>query len=596
LADSDELIIKIGADFAELKSQLKKASEKVDDFGDDAKKTGGKVDKATKKMGQSFKTAAKGAAVAGAAIAAMSVAVGALTKAVLGNSQELDLWSRRLNVGVKEFSKLSGVGAMFGATVDDVGDAIKDLNERIADAASGNKTYEEAFTRMGLASKDLINLPVEEQFLRVAEAISKMTNQGKKNFVVADLMADAGFRLLPMLEQGRNGIEKLSSEVESLGGAMTESQAKDLRKYNLAMAKMAIVTESLGRELVLALQPALDWLASDGVGHINDFRLSLEKLFGVLDDGSGSARMVELKKIKEEIDELTRPSKDDKGDSFFSSGVDQKEEAALEKLRQRRAELRAMSDEDFTAKEKKKDKGNGEPEEILNVQKSIETKALEMADAFRAQMNAADFDHRAKKHAIKEGEWDDLRSLQEQYQRDTFESERKAQLAQRVLWESGWKGKMKVTQGIMGQLSTLMASENRKMFETGKAAATANAIIDTISSAQAAYKAMAGIPVVGPALGAAAAGAAIAAGTARVQQIQSTTMGGGGGGVGAGGAGGGDVGAGVESGGTQETINQTNFDITLQGQSYSSEQVRSLIGSINDEVDNGARVGSITVQ
>lgn len=55
-----------------------------------------------------------------------------------------------------------------------------------------------------------------------------------------------------------------------------------------------------------------------------------------------------------------------------------------------------------------------------------------------------------------------------------------------------------------------------------KVLATASALIDTYASANAAFKAVAGIPVVGPALGAAAAAVAIAAGLANVAKINST--------------------------------------------------------------------------
>jgi hypothetical protein len=54
-----------------------------------------------------------------------------------------------------------------------------------------------------------------------------------------------------------------------------------------------------------------------------------------------------------------------------------------------------------------------------------------------------------------------------------------------------------------------------------QAIAIAQAIADTYKSANAAYSALAGIPVVGPALGAAAAAAAVAAGLARVSKIKS---------------------------------------------------------------------------
>lgn len=61
-----------------------------------------------------------------------------------------------------------------------------------------------------------------------------------------------------------------------------------------------------------------------------------------------------------------------------------------------------------------------------------------------------------------------------------------------------------------------------KQTATGKALAVAGATIDTFQSANSAYKALAGIPVVGPALGAVAAGLAIATGIKNVKEILKT--------------------------------------------------------------------------
>lgn len=66
-------------------------------------------------------------------------------------------------------------------------------------------------------------------------------------------------------------------------------------------------------------------------------------------------------------------------------------------------------------------------------------------------------------------------------------------------------------------LETVLGRENALF----KAAAVTNATIKTYEAANSAYAAMAGIPVVGPALGAAAAGAAVAAGIVNVRAITS---------------------------------------------------------------------------
>lgn len=68
---------------------------------------------------------------------------------------------------------------------------------------------------------------------------------------------------------------------------------------------------------------------------------------------------------------------------------------------------------------------------------------------------------------------------------------------------------------IAGSLSSILGEETK----AGKIAATAQATIDTYKAANAAYAAMSGILFVGPALGIAAAAAAIASGIANVKKI-----------------------------------------------------------------------------
>ena len=78
---------------------------------------------------------------------------------------------------------------------------------------------------------------------------------------------------------------------------------------------------------------------------------------------------------------------------------------------------------------------------------------------------------------------------------------------------------------FLSQMANMMQSKNRQMFEIGKAAAIGETVIQTYRAAQGAYAALAPIPIVGPALGIAAAAAAIVSGMARVQSIRSQSFG-----------------------------------------------------------------------
>ena len=152
--------------------------------------------------------------------------------------------------------------------------------------------------------------------------------------------------------------------------------------------------------------------------------------------------------------------------------------------------------------------------------------------------------------------------------------EAKHQLNLKKIDDIAEKGKLTAVKSGLGQLSSLMNSENRKAFEVGKAAATAQAVIKTYEGATAAYASLAGIPIVGPALGAVAAAAAIAAGLANVQAIQSTTFGS----KGAGAASGGGV---PNVGGGSVPVPQQSF--TPQQQQTGGNEVTIILQALDPE-------------
>ena len=87
--------------------------------------------------------------------------------------------------------------------------------------------------------------------------------------------------------------------------------------------------------------------------------------------------------------------------------------------------------------------------------------------------------------------------------------------------------KLDIAQSYLKGIAMLFGAQSK----VGKAAAVAETAINTYRGAQAAYASLAGIPIVGPGLGIAAAGAAVLMGLANVKKIlKVNTPGGGGGG------------------------------------------------------------------
>jgi len=90
-----------------------------------------------------------------------------------------------------------------------------------------------------------------------------------------------------------------------------------------------------------------------------------------------------------------------------------------------------------------------------------------------------------------------------------------------VKWEDMTaKEKLGIASSTLGNMATILGEESA----AGKAAAIGQATISTFQSATDSYKSMAGIPIIGPALGAIAAAAAVVSGMAQVKAIKGTKL------------------------------------------------------------------------
>ena len=116
-----------------------------------------------------------------------------------------------------------------------------------------------------------------------------------------------------------------------------------------------------------------------------------------------------------------------------------------------------------------------------------------------------------------------------------FEKKKKIELSlqelseKRIEWAAMTDNeRLNIAKNTLNDLTKIAGEET----ETGKALAITATTIDTFQSAQASYKSLAGIPIIGPALGGIAAAAAVAMGLKNIQAIRGANSSGGGGGGG----------------------------------------------------------------
>jgi hypothetical protein len=107
-------------------------------------------------------------------------------------------------------------------------------------------------------------------------------------------------------------------------------------------------------------------------------------------------------------------------------------------------------------------------------------------------------------------------------QRLGFFADKQTLAATEMMWKKSMQSRAQMMGGFFGIIGQLQQSENEKAWRIGKAANIAKTAIDTYTGAIAAYKSMAGIPYVGPFLGAAAAAAVTVMGLQAIRNIKAT--------------------------------------------------------------------------
>lgn len=224
-------------------------------------------------------------------------------------------------------------------------------------------------------------------------------------------------------------------------------------------------------------------------------------------------------------------------------------------------------------------------------------------------------DHEIRMAAIQEA-YDQKLVSEEQHlelmaqARENYEARIQKAAEKKALWEQKFdrfmsSRKVQGARQMFTDLSGLMESHSRKAFEIGKVAAIANATVNGIQSAVAAFAAgMSTANVASPALAAAYMAASLATTGMQIAAIASTSFGGGGGG-GGGGAVMPSTGGAMGAGGPTETAPQngaaapvgTSVTVHMSDDDgiVSTKWVRGLIEQINAAGADGARINRIVV-
>jgi len=223
--------------------------------GDDMTATatkGGFLDRQLKNLGltgvNSGTLIATGAAIGGAALGKLA------REAIETNLRYTGL--------ARDFQRASGTNAESAsrmvAVFDDLeisqGAAAKGFFKLAREVGANGAVFDEFGFKVA-KTKDG-SLDIEETMLRVAEAYATSTDQAERARLVQVAFGRGGQELLPILEKGRAGIERLFANVDK-GQIFTQEDLDQARAYELAIDNLKDSLDEVQIQLGQALTPAL---------------------------------------------------------------------------------------------------------------------------------------------------------------------------------------------------------------------------------------------------------------------------------------------------------------------------------------------------
>lgn len=235
------LAVRIGGDASGLISELAKSKTALGKFG------------------ASAANAAKSAAQITGAVAAAGTAIFAFTKRQAEMLDELAKTSQKVGVSVESLSALKHAASLSGASFETLTNGLRFLNKNMADMQAGTGEARQAFQGMGVSVVDSNGKlkGTEEMLLELADRFASMQDGAGKTALAMRIFGKSGAELIPFLNEGRAGIEQLRKEAERLGIVFSTQAAKDAELFNDNVERLTRVVDGLAVQLAGPLVEAL---------------------------------------------------------------------------------------------------------------------------------------------------------------------------------------------------------------------------------------------------------------------------------------------------------------------------------------------------
>ena len=136
-------------------------------------------------------------------------------------------------------------------------DSLKDMSKFSGDVAMGSTGAIGALQNLGISVAEFTAASPDEKMDLLADALQGIDDPGKRAALAMQTMGEAGYKMLPLLTQGSEGLQAMRDEANALGVTMDEETASSAAALANAMGVMKSQIMAAVNAIGAALAPAL---------------------------------------------------------------------------------------------------------------------------------------------------------------------------------------------------------------------------------------------------------------------------------------------------------------------------------------------------
>ena len=184
--------------------------------------------------------------------------IGLLIKRSLDATDALAKTATRIGTTTEALSRLHFAADISGVSTETLNMAMQRFTRRTAEAARGTGEAKDAIRELGLNANNLLQLDLDEQMIKLADAFGDVESDADKVRLAMKLFDSEGVALVQTLSAGSAGLRAMFNEAELLGAVMSTDAAKGVEDTQDALTRLKAVIGGLSAQFTAALAPVIE--------------------------------------------------------------------------------------------------------------------------------------------------------------------------------------------------------------------------------------------------------------------------------------------------------------------------------------------------